>query len=511
MKSDRGVVGIILDGVGFRKDKEGNPMHTAKMPFYNKMLAEFPNTTIYASEEYVGLPKGQMGNSEVGHINLGAGRVVYQDYMRINNAIKDGSFERNTVMDEVFERVIMAGSTLHLAGLVSTGGVHSSIEHLKAILRVAVKVGVKDICVHCFTDGRDTKPDSGQHFVQEVEMELGKLGVGRIATIVGRFYAMDREERWNRTKVAFDLIAYGTGTRVSSIHGAFSKSYARNVSDEFIPPFVIGNYEGMNKGDEIIFFNFRPDRMRQLASAFATKNFVCFSRGSLPKIRATSMCLYDERQQNLPCMFDSVVPQNTLSERLAKLGCKQLKIAETTKYAHVTYYFNGGVEKPYKGEKRMLVESKFVDNFADFPVMRAPEIANIACEEIEKRVYDFVLINFSNGDMIGHTGNFDACVEALEALDKALEQTVLTAMKAGYTCVVTADHGNIEDMRVENGCSTTHTLNPVPFIVTDNTIKLAKGKFALDCFAPTVLQLLKLYQPAEMTGKSIIAGEKTYD
>ncbi len=508
MKAKIGVVGIILDGVGYREEAEGNPMKVAKMPFYNRLLSEFPHAFISASEEAVGLPSGQMGNSEVGHINLGAGRVVYQDFMRINNAIKDKSLSLNSTLDQMFERVVTKGTTLHFAGLVSDGGVHSSIAHLKYLLNLAVRAGVKNICVHCFTDGRDTKPDSGQHFVEEIEVELGKLGVGKIATIVGRFYAMDREERWNRTQVAFDLITYGTGTRTNGIYDAFQKTYSRKISDEFMPPFVIGSYDGLKNGDEIFFFNFRPDRMRQICSAFASRDFVCFNRKNMPKIRVTSMCRYDERQQNLPCIFGPEIPKNTLSERLSRLGYKQLKLAETTKYAHVTYYFNGGVEKAYKGEKRILVESKFVDNFADFPVMRAPEIANIAAEEIAKKTYDFVLINFSNGDMVGHTGNFDAAVLALEALDKALEKTVLAAMEAGYYCLITADHGNIEDMRTSNGRSTTHTLNPVPLILTDKTRRFGKGKFALDCFAPTVLQLLDIYQPAEMTGKSIIAGDK---
>ena len=508
MKAKTGVVGIILDGVGYRAEAEGNPMKTAKMPFFNKLLTEFPNTLINASEEWVGLPAGQMGNSEVGHINLGAGRVVYQDFMRINNAIKDKSLALNSTLDECFERVVTKGTTLHFAGLVSNGGVHSSIDHLKYLINLAVKAGVRNICVHCFTDGRDTKPDSGMHFVQEIEVELGKLGVGKIATIVGRFYAMDREERWNRTQVAFDLITYGKGTRTSGIYDAFQKTYNRKISDEFMPPFVIGDYEGLKDGDEIFFFNFRPDRMRQISAAFASKDFICFNRKNMPKIKATAMCRYDEKQQNLPYVFGPEVPKNTLSERLAKVGYKQLKLAETTKYAHVTYYFNGGVEKAYKGEKRILVESKFVDNFAKFPVMRAPEIANIAAEECAKKIHDFILINFSNGDMVGHTGNFDAAVQALEALDKALERTVLAAMEAGYVCIITADHGNIEDMRTTNGRSTTHTLNPVSFILTDKTRKLKSGKFALDCFAPTVLQIMDIYQPAEMTGKSIIAGDK---
>ena len=507
MKTKRPVLGIVLDGFGHRSSKEGNPVSEAKMPFYHAMLRQFPHTYIYASEEHVGLPKGQMGNSEVGHINLGAGRVVYQDYMRINNAIRDGSMVKNHVLDAMFERLLTKGKTLHLAGLVSSGGVHSSIEHLKFLIQYAVKLGVKKIKVHCFTDGRDTPPDSGMRFVQEIENLLGRLGVGEIATIIGRFYAMDREDRWNRTETAFNLIVSGKGTRTNAIYEAFQKTYERGISDEFMPPFAIGGYQGLEPGDELFFFNFRPDRMRQLSSAFATKNFVCFPRKKFPKIHCTAMCMYDKKQYNLPYVFGPEIPKDTLSERLSKIGYRQLKLAETTKYAHVTYYFNGGVEHPYKGEKRILVESKFIDNFANYPTMRAPEIAKIAVEELNKKIYDFVLINFSNCDMIGHTGDYDACVETLEVIDKALSKVVTAAIESGYTCIITADHGNIEDMRVSKGFSTTHTTNPVPFIITDKTIKLKEGKFSLDTFAPTVLQLMHLYKPARMTGESIIAEE----
>lgn len=507
MKTAKPVLAIVLDGFGYRKAKEGNPIYEANMPFYDALIKEFPHTYISASEEYVGLPSGQMGNSEVGHINLGAGRVVYQDYMRINNAIQDDSLIKNAVLDSMFERVLTRGSTLHLAGLVSDGGVHSSIEHLKFLLEYAAKRGVTKIKVHCFTDGRDTAPDSGMRFVQEIENLLGRLGVGQIATIVGRFYAMDREDRWNRTETAFRLISFAEGTRCNAIYEAFNKTYSRDISDEFMPPFAIGGYQGLEANDELFFFNFRPDRMRQLSSAFATKMFSCFSTRGLPKIGVSAMCRYDEKQSNLPFVFGPDIPTNTLSERLSKIGYRQLKLAETTKYAHVTYYFNGGVERPFRGEKRILVESKFVDNFANYPMMRAPEIANIAVEEIKKNIFDFILINFSNCDMIGHTGDYDACVETLEVVDKALQKTVTAAVEAGYICVITADHGNIEDMRVDSGHSTTHTTNLVPFIITDKTIKLKKNKFALDSFAPTVLQLMQLYQPAEMTGESVIAEE----
>ncbi len=508
MKTNRPVLGIILDGFGYRKGKEGNPVIEANMPFYDQLIATYPHTYIYASEEYVGLPKGQIGNSEVGHINLGAGRVVFQDYMRINKAIEDGSLVKNPVLDKMLERVITHDKTLHLAGLVSSGGIHSSIDHLKFLINYCVQKGVKKLKIHCFTDGRDTPPDSGVRFVQEIENLLGRLGVGEIATIIGRFYAMDREDRWNRTQIAFNLIVSAEGTRTNAIYDAFNKTYSEKISDEFMPPFAIGGYQGMETGDEIFFFNFRPDRMRQLSNAFVTRNFACFPNRKMPKIYATAMCMYDENQGNLPYLFGPDIPRNTLSEKLSQIGYKQLKLAETTKYAHVTYYFNGGVEKAFKGEKRILVESKFIDNFADYPTMRAPEIANIAVEELKKGVYDFVLINFSNCDMIGHTGDYDACVETLEVIDQALRKVVTTAIGEGYTCVITADHGNIEDMRTSNGRNTTHTLNPVPLIITDETIKLKENKFALDTFAPTVLQLMQVYQPAEMTGESVIAEEK---
>ncbi len=508
LKSKNPVLAIILDGFGVRKDAELNPVLQAKMPFYQGLLKQFPHTTLFASEEYVGLPKKQMGNSEVGHINLGAGRVVFQDYMRINNAIETNCLIKRHVFDDMFERLVSNGKTLHLAGLVSDGGVHSSLEHLKFLINYANSRGVKKVKVHCFTDGRDTPPDSGRAFVGEIENLLSKLGIGEVSSVIGRFYAMDREDRWNRTETAFNLLAFGEGgTRVNALYEAFDKIYERKISDEFMAPFAIGGYQGLEAGDELFFFNFRPDRMRQISTAFVDKSFMCFPRKKLPKIHVTSMCMYDEKQNNLPYVFGPEVPKDTLSERLSKLGYRQLKLAETTKYAHVTYYFNGGVEKPYKGEKRIMVESKFVDNFADYPVMRAPEIASTAVEEIKKNIHDFILINFSNCDMIGHTGDIDACIETLEVLDKALEKVVCAATEAGYTCVITADHGNIEDMRVSNGKSTTHTLNPVPFIITDKTKKLKKGKFALDSFAPTVLQLMHLYQPAKMTGESLLAED----
>ena len=505
MQTKQQVIGIILDGFGYRKDCEGNPFCSAKLPFYNSMLKTYPNTLVNASGEFVGLPKGQMGNSEVGHINLGAGRVVYQDYMRINNAIKDGSFENNKVFKDVVARVKQKNCALHLIGLVSDGGIHSHLSHLLFLIDTLSKNGIKNILVHCITDGRDTPVNAGAGFVRTVEMKLNETGCGRVVSVVGRFYAMDREKRWSRTQEAFNLFVFGDAKfRVNSAEKVFLKAYERNVSDEYIPTFAVNGYAGMKKDDEVLFFNFRPDRMRQITSAFSSKSFKPFSRGKMPKICCTAMCEYDAKQKNLPFLFGPIEIKNSLSETISKNHCSQLKVAETTKYAHITYYLNDGVEKPYKKEDRILIESANVDDFATFPQMRAKEIANVVVENIKKQKYDAIFVNFSNADMVGHRGNMEASIKALEVLDKCLEQVVNCANKFGAVCVITADHGNVEDMRVSNGKATTHTTNPVPFIVTSLDVKLKKGSFGLDCFAPTVLDLMQIEKPAEMTGESII-------
>ena len=505
MKVKQPVLGIILDGFGVRKGKEGNPFSLAQMPFYNSLLKDYPHTTIQASGKYVGLPEGQMGNSEVGHLNLGSGRVVYQDYMRINNAIKNGQLLQNKVLLNILNRAQKNQSTMHLIGLVSDGGVHSSINHLLALLDIIKDYNIKNVYVHCITDGRDTSVNSGAGFVRKVEDKLNKLNLGSVATIIGRFYAMDREQRWVRTEEAFNLMVHSTAKfRVNTIDHAFKQVYARNVSDEYIPSFAVGGYSGMQSGDEVLFFNFRPDRMRQLTNAFASSGFNKFNRGKMPKINCTAMCVYDAKQKNLPALFLPEFPKNTLSQVISNNKLKQLKVAETTKYAHVTYYLNGGVEKPYKGEDRILIESKFVDDFATFPQMRAREIAQQIVYKMLEQKYDLIIANFSNADMVGHRGNIKASVKALEVLDECLKIVVNSAQNTGYLCVITADHGNIEDMRTSNGCATTHTTNPVPFIVTKPKLKLCKGSFGLDCFAPTILDLMDIEKPEEMTGNSII-------
>lgn len=503
MKTKRPILAIVLDGFGIREEKEGNPTKVAKMPFWNSLLKTYPHTQIYASEEYVGLPSGQMGGSEVGHLNLGAGQCLLQEYMRINESIKDKSFFSNPVLLEQMGRAVKNKSTLHIMGLVSDGGIHSAIYHLISLLELAKQQNVPSVKIHCITDGRDTAPDSGRGFLERLQSEIERIGVGSIATVCGRFYAMDRECRWNRTEEAFNLIAYGKGTKIDNFENAFDVEYTKKTSDEFIPPYVVGDYAGVKSKDEMLFFNFRPDRMRQIVQAFASKKFTAFRR-TMPRMKFVSMTCYDIRYKNVKVAFSSVCPKMTLSKYLSGLKCRQLKVSETTKYAHVTYYFNGGVEKPPRGEDRILVESENVENFAVYPQMKASEIATAVERAIVQGKYDFILVNFSNPDMVGHTGNFNAAVLALEAVDKALERVVTTALNLGYECIITADHGNIEDMREKAGTLTTHTKNPVPLLITNKGIKFKKGKFGLCCFAPTVLQLMGLEQPPEMTAESII-------
>ena len=506
MKTKQPVLGIILDGFGVRKGKDGNPFYEAQMPFYQSLLKKYPHTTINASGAYVGLPDGQMGNSEVGHINLGAGRIVYQDFMCINNAIKDKSLQHNKILVDMLNRAEKKQCTLHLIGLVSDGGIHSSINHLLALLDIITKYNIKDVKVHCITDGRDTPVESGKGFVKTIEERLNKDKLGSIATIIGRFYAMDREQRWARTQEAFDLFVYGKAKfRANTFDRAFDVAYGRKVSDEYIPSFAIGGYDGMSSGDEVLFFNFRPDRMRQITAAFASSRFNKFARGKMPKIKCTAMCVYDDKQANLPALFGQEFPHNTLSMVVSRIGYRQLKVAETTKYAHVTYYFNGGVEKPYKNEDRTLIESAYVDDFATFPQMRAREIAQELALKLCDQKYDLIIANFSNADMVGHRGNMQASIKTLEVLDECLKIVVTAAQNNGVVCVITADHGNIEDMRVSNGRATTHTTNPVPFIIADNNYALKKGDFGLDCFAPTILDIMGIPRPKDMTGPSIVA------
>ena len=503
MKANKKVVAIVLDGFGINENKEANPLFVAKMPFYKKLIKIYPKTELNASEEFVGLPEGQMGGSEVGHMNLGAGTCVLQSYMMINKSIKDKSFFENEVLVNQMKRVVKNKSSLHLIGMVSDGGIHSSLYHLVATLEMAKKQGLTSVFVHCITDGRDTSPDAGREFLEKLQEEIKRIGVGKIASVCGRFFAMDRENRWNRIEEAYNLFAFGKGIEVDNFENVFDVEYAKKTSDEFIPPYVVDGYKGMNKKDEIFFFNFRPDRMRQITKAFSASKFTDFQRKLAP-IKCTSMCVYDIRFKGVLPVFPQLKIGMTLSKYLSSLGLKQLKISETTKYAHVTYYFNGGVEKAPRGEDRVLIESENVENFANYPQMKAPEIASVAEKAIVSEKYDFILINISNADMVGHTGNFKAAVTALEYVDKALEKIITAGLDMGYVCVLTADHGNIEDMREKAGLSTTHTKNPVPFLITDKGVKYKKGKFGLSSFAPTVCELMKIKIPEEMDAPSLL-------
>ncbi len=503
MKAKKPVLAVVLDGFGIREEAEGNPTKVAKMPFWKKLLQTYPHTQIYASEEYVGLPVGQMGGSEVGHMNLGAGKCLLQEFMKINQAIKDKTFFSNPVLTAQMQRAVKNNSTLHLVGLVSDGGIHSSLYHLISLLEMAKQQKVQSVMVHCITDGRDSARNSGQDFLARLQSEIDRIGVGKIVTICGRFYAMDREKRWNRTERALGLIAFGKGTKVQNWQKVFDVEYAKKTSDEFIPLYVVGDYTGVKAKDEMFFFNFRPDRMRQITKAFSERSFKEFKR-VLPKMNFASLTRYDVRDKNIQPAFVATYPSVTLSKYLSLLKYKQLKVSETTKYAHITYYFNGGVEKAPKGEQRILIESENVENFALYPQMKANEIATAVERAIVKREFDFILVNLSNPDMIGHTGDFKAAVLALEAVDKALEKMVVAGLNLGYSCIVTADHGNVEDMREKAPTLTTHTCNPVPFLITDKGIKFKKGKFGLSSFAPTVLDIMNLDKPMEMTAESLI-------
>lgn len=502
MKTKTPILAIVLDGFGINNEKEENPTKQAKMPFWSSLLKNYPWTTLEASEEFVGLPQGQMGGSEVGHLNLGAGSCIFQSFLKINKSIQDKTFFSNPVLQNQMQRVKKNQKTLHIIGMVSDGGIHSSMYHLFALLKMAKQQGLENVVVHAITDGRDTAPDAGKECLDKLQEQIDEIGVGKIVSVCGRFFAMDREKRWNRTEQAFNLFAKGEGIHVDDFGSVFSTEYVKKTSDEFLPPYVVGDFKGMSKNDEILFFNFRPDRMRQICEAFSSKNFGEFDRKISPK-KCVSMCVYDEKFKNVKSAFLPAKPQNTLSKYLSKLGFKQLKVAEHTKYAHVTYYFNGGIEKPFRGEDRILVESENVENFAMFPQMKAPEIANVVEKALVTEKYDFVLVNFANADMVGHTGDFKAAVTALEVLDKALKQIVTAGQDMNYTVVITADHGNVEDMRAKLGLSTTHTKNPVPFLVTNKGIKFKAGKFGLSSFAPTILKLMNLEIPEDMTAEPL--------
>lgn len=499
------VVLCIMDGFGIRNSDEGNAIHAAKTPNLTKFFSENPFTTIGASGLDVGLPDGQMGNSEVGHTNIGAGRVVYQMLVKITKSIEDGDFFDIKALKDAVQNCKDNGSALHLIGLLSDGGVHSHIDHLYGLLELAKKNGLKKVFVHCLMDGRDVSTTSGIGFIKDLQSKMRELGVGEIATVMGRYYAMDRDFAWDRVEKAYAAFVYGEGIQNSDPVKAMEESYANDVTDEFIVPTVV-NKNGMIKaGDSVISFNFRPDRARQFTRTLVDPDFNGFERknGFFP-LNYVCMTQYDETMPNVSVAFPPEELKMTFGEYLASKNMTQLRIAETQKYAHVTFFFNGGEEKTFKGEDRILIQSPDVPTFDLQPEMSAYPVCDAVCEQIESGKYDAVVLNFANCDMVGHTGVFDAAVKAVEAVDECVGRVVNSTLKMGGSVIITADHGNADCMVGEDGQPfTPHTTNPVPFCVVGYPCELKEGGRLAD-IVPSILKIMGLPQPPEMTGESLI-------
>lgn len=497
---------VILDGWGVGNIADpNNAIAIAKTPVMDALLKKYPNTTLKCSGEAVGLPEGQMGNSEVGHLNIGAGRVVYQELTRITKAIREGDFFTNPVFLDVIKKVKANNSALHLMGLLSDGGVHSHNTHLYALLELAKKQGLNKVYVHAFLDGRDVPPSSAAEYVQLLEKKIAEIGVGKIATISGRYYAMDRDKRWDRVEKAYLAIGAGEGETATSAVVAVKASYDAGKTDEFVLPTVIGDYTGVKEDDGVIFFNFRPDRARELTHVFTDKEFEGFSRkNGYVKLAFATMTQY-EKGLDVEIAYQPQTLTNTLGEVLYKEGMKQLRIAETEKYAHVTFFFNGGVEAPLEGEERILVPSPKVATYDLQPEMSAIEVTDKVVEQINAKNHDIIILNFANGDMVGHTGVVPAAVKAVETVDTCVGRLVAAIQAADGTVCITADHGNAEVMvdPVTGEPFTAHTTNVVPFIVVSDKITAVNAGSLCD-IAPTMLTIAGVKIPAEMTGKSLV-------
>ena len=496
----------ILDGFGWVPDQTyGNAIVAAKKPNLDRLFAQYPHTTIGASGMDVGLPDGQMGNSEVGHTNIGAGRIVYQQLTLITKSIRDGSMRKNDVLVRNMKAAIDAGKAIHFMGLTGNGGVHSHIDHLFGLLDMAKDLGAKEIYVHCIMDGRDTDPHSGKEFLGEIQKKLAELGVGKIATVVGRYYAMDRDNRWDRVEKAYAAFVYGEGEKFADPIAAIQASYDKDVTDEFVLPCITCEGGRVQAGDTIVFTNFRPDRAREITRAFADDAFTGFERklGRIP-VQYVCMAQYDATMPNVEVAYPPVPLTNVLGEYVAAHGKTQLRIAETEKYAHVTFFFNGGREAPFEGEDRCVIPSPKVATYDLQPEMSAYLVADECKKRIESGKYDMIILNFANCDMVGHTGIFDAAVKAVEAVDKAAGEVIDAAVAAGGAVLLTADHGNADKMYEPDGEPfTAHTTNPVPLLAINcGDVKLREGGVLAD-LAPTLLQLMELPQPEEMTGKSL--------
>ena len=504
------IVLCILDGYGNNTSTEGNAVKNANTPVMDGLFAKWPVATIRTSGLDVGLPDGQMGNSEVGHTNIGAGRIVYQELTRITKSIEEGDMFTNDALVDAMQAAKDSGSKLHLYGLLSDGGVHSHNTHLYGLLKMAKKMGLEKVYVHCFMDGRDVPPDSGKGFVEELEDKLKEIGVGEIATVMGRYYAMDRDQRWDRVQLAYEAMASGKGVETGSAVQAMQDSYDQEVYDEFVKPAVVMKdgqpVAKIEEGDSVIFYNFRPDRAREITRTFVDSDFSGFERANgFFKVNYVCFTQYDKTMPDVEVAYKPESLVNTFGEYISRLGYKQLRIAETEKYAHVTFFFNGGVEKEYEGEERALINSPKVATYDLKPEMSAYEVADEMVKRVESDKYDVIILNFANSDMVGHTGVYEAAVKAVEAVDECVGKVVDAVTAKNGIVLITADHGNSEQMiDPENGGPfTAHTTNPVPLVgVGLDGMSLKDGRLA--DLAPTMLDLMGEEKPSEMTGDSLL-------
>ena len=496
---------MILDGWGIGNHSESDVIFNTSTPYWDYLLKTYPNSQLQASGENVGLPDGQMGNSEVGHLNIGAGRVVYQDLVKINKACADNSILKNKEIVSAFSYAKEKGKNIHFMGLTSDGGVHSSLDHLFKLCDIAKEYGLENAFIHCFMDGRDTDPKSGKGFIEELEAYCAK-STGKIASIIGRYYAMDRDKRWERVKEAYDLLVNGKGTAASDMVKAMQDSYDAGVTDEFVKPIVNAGFDGtIKEGDVVIFFNYRNDRAKELTIVLTQQDMPDAGMHTIPGLQYYCMTPYDASFKGVHILFDKENVQNTLGEYLSKEKKSQLHIAETEKYAHVTFYFNGGRETPYEGEERILVASPKVATYDLKPEMSAYEVKDKLVAAINENKYDFIVVNYANGDMVGHTGVYEAIEKAVVAVDACVKDTVEAAKANGYEVIIIADHGNADNAVNADGTpNTAHSLNPVPCVyVTENKDARISDGILADV-APSVLHIMGMDQPSEMTGKNLI-------
>ncbi len=496
---------MILDGWGIGNHTKSDVIYSTPTPYWDYLLKTYPHSELQASGENVGLPDGQMGNSEVGHLNIGAGRVVYQDLVKINKAIRENTIQENPEIVSAFSYARDNGKAIHFMGLTSNGGVHSSLDHLFALCDIAKSYGLEKVYIHCFMDGRDTDPRSGKGFIEQVQNHCAE-STGVIASIIGRYYAMDRDKRWERVKVAYDLLVNGEGEQATDMVKAMQESYDNDVTDEFVKPINNATVDGtIKEGDAVIFFNYRNDRAKELTIALTQHDIPEAGMKTIPGLQYYCMTPYDASFTGVHILFPKENVENTLGEYLSGLSKKQLHIAETEKYAHVTFFFNGGREAPYEGEERILVASPKVATYDLKPEMSAFEVKDKLVEAIESEKFDFIVVNYANGDMVGHTGVYEAIEKAVKAVDECVKDTVEAAKKSGYEVIIIADHGNADNAINPDGTpNTAHSLNPVPCVyVTDRKdATVADGRLA--DVAPTILKIMGLPQPKEMTGKALI-------